>query len=50
MIPKDTVSELGKNAVIECEGPRGLPEPTISWKKNGVLVKTDGRIQVCIYW
>ncbi|NWI88551.1 ROBO2 protein, partial [Pitta sordida] len=34
--PGDVVVAVGEPAVLECVPPRGHPEPSISWKKNGV--------------
>ncbi|NWW94587.1 ROBO2 protein, partial [Rhynochetos jubatus] len=33
--PGDVVVAVGEPAVLECVPPRGHPEPSISWKKNG---------------
>lgn len=39
----------GEPAVLECQPPRGHPEPTISWKKDGVNIDDrDERITVSI--
>lgn len=38
---------VGEPAVMECQPPRGHPEPTISWKKDGsALDDKDERITV----
>lgn len=38
---------VGEPAVMECQPPRGHPEPTISWKKDGSpLDDKDERITV----
>lgn len=38
---------VGEPAVMECQPPRGHPEPTISWKKDGTpLDDKDERITV----
>ncbi|KAI4905141.1 hypothetical protein NFI96_000868, partial [Prochilodus magdalenae] len=36
--PSDVMVAAGEPAVMECQPPRGHPEPTISWKKDGVNV------------
>lgn len=42
---------VGEPAVMECQPPRGHPEPTISWKKDGSpLDDKDERITVSIYF
>uniref|UniRef100_A0A8C2PUM2 Roundabout, axon guidance receptor, homolog 1 (Drosophila) n=1 Tax=Cyprinus carpio TaxID=7962 RepID=A0A8C2PUM2_CYPCA len=35
--PVDVMVAAGEPAVMECQPPRGHPEPTISWKKDGPL-------------
>ncbi|KAG7243094.1 hypothetical protein INR49_016469 [Caranx melampygus] len=36
--PADVIVAAGEPAVLECQPPRGHPEPTISWKKDGANV------------
>ncbi|XP_054281738.1 protein sax-3-like [Macrosteles quadrilineatus] len=38
----------GETALLECGPPRGQPEPTVFWKKNGQVLEIDNpkRIQV----
>lgn len=41
----------GEPAVLECQPPRGHPEPTISWKKDGINIDDrDERITVRIFF
>uniref|UniRef100_A0A4W4FP04 Roundabout, axon guidance receptor, homolog 1 (Drosophila) n=2 Tax=Electrophorus electricus TaxID=8005 RepID=A0A4W4FP04_ELEEL len=45
--PSDVIVAAGEPAVMECQPPRGHPEPTISWKKDGVGVDDrDERITI----
>lgn len=47
--PSDVMVAVGEPAVMECQPPRGHPEPTISWKKDGTpLDDKDERITVSI--
>uniref|UniRef100_A0A8C0W673 Roundabout 1 n=1 Tax=Castor canadensis TaxID=51338 RepID=A0A8C0W673_CASCN len=49
--PSDVMVAVGEPAVMECQPPRGHPEPTISWKKDGSsLDDKDERITVSIYF
>ncbi|KAM4565686.1 roundabout homolog 1 isoform 3-T3 [Odontesthes bonariensis] len=45
--PADVVVAAGEPAVLECQPPRGHPEPTISWKKDGANIDDrDERITI----
>ncbi|XP_060753757.1 roundabout homolog 1 isoform X3 [Neoarius graeffei] len=45
--PSDVMVAAGEPAVMECQPPRGHPEPTISWKKDGMNVDDrDERITI----
>lgn len=36
--PVHTRGILGESATLECEPPRGQPEPSVVWKKDGQIV------------
>ncbi|XP_060902921.1 roundabout homolog 1 isoform X5 [Labrus mixtus] len=45
--PADVIVAAGEPAVLECQPPRGHPEPTISWKKDGVNIDDrDERVTI----
>ncbi|XP_049582104.1 roundabout homolog 1 isoform X1 [Syngnathus scovelli] len=45
--PADVIVAAGEPAVLECQPPRGHPEPTISWKKDGLNVDDrDERVTI----
>ena len=47
--PSDVMAAAGEPAILECQPPRGHPEPSVSWKKNGAVLKGgDPRIEVMI--
>ncbi|XP_048418363.2 roundabout homolog 1 isoform X2 [Stegostoma tigrinum] len=47
--PSDVVVALGEQAEIECLPPRGYPEPTVTWKKNGApLNEKDERYRITV--
>ncbi|XP_078054972.1 roundabout homolog 1 [Mustelus asterias] len=47
--PSNVVVALGEQAEMECLPPRGYPEPTVTWKKNGApLNEKDERYRVTV--
>ncbi|XP_078673773.1 roundabout homolog 1-like isoform X19 [Branchiostoma floridae x Branchiostoma belcheri] len=45
--PRSLTVAVGEPAVLQCDPPRGYPEPRITWEKNGLVVRNEGeRIRV----
>ncbi|NXP09762.1 ROBO1 protein, partial [Thinocorus orbignyianus] len=45
--PGDVVVAVGDPAILECVPPRGHPEPSISWRKDGAqLSDKDERLTI----
>lgn len=45
--PGNVVVAIGEPAVMECVPPRGHPEPSVTWKRDGTrLREEEGRITV----
>uniref|UniRef100_A0A3B5QEJ9 Roundabout, axon guidance receptor, homolog 1 (Drosophila) n=1 Tax=Xiphophorus maculatus TaxID=8083 RepID=A0A3B5QEJ9_XIPMA len=40
--PVDVMVAVGEPAVLECQPPRGHPEPTISWRRDGANLDDRG--------
>lgn len=54
--PADVMVAAGEPAVLECMPPRGHPEPSISWKKDGAniddrdeRITVSGTAYMCVY-
>lgn len=39
--PQNTRVAAGETALLECGPPRGHPEPTLHWKRNGHMIDLD---------
>ncbi|XP_074832788.1 roundabout homolog 4 isoform X2 [Carettochelys insculpta] len=45
--PSNLVVSVGEQVLLVCAPPRGRPEPTISWKKDGLPIsQRDGRYEL----
>lgn len=42
-VPKDTVALVGGPVVLNCNPPRGIPEPSVLWYMNGKLLDLSGK-------
>lgn len=42
--PKNTEVSIGSDAVIECQPPKGQPEPQIRWKKDDAFIDVNERL------
>lgn len=40
-VPQPVQGIAGDSVVLECQAPRGHPEPQIRWKKNGQSLELD---------
>ena len=38
LVPKNMISVSGDTVILECIPPRGYPEPTVLWKKDGNII------------
>jgi len=46
--PRDAIAAVGQSVTIECQGPRGIPEPDITWRKDDALLSHNDRIRVSL--
>ncbi|EDX03326.1 GD23092 [Drosophila simulans] len=46
--PQNTRIAQGDTALLECAAPRGIPEPTVTWKKGGQKLDLEGSKRVRI--
>ncbi|VVC26657.1 Fibronectin type III,Immunoglobulin subtype,Immunoglobulin-like domain,Immunoglobulin-like [Cinara cedri] len=46
--PKDTKVAQGQTALLECSPPKGHPDPTVTWKKDGEDVHIDSTTRMRI--
>lgn len=40
-VPQSVQGIAGESVTLECEPPKGHPEPQIRWKKNGQSLELD---------
>ncbi|KAL1491476.1 hypothetical protein ABEB36_012070 [Hypothenemus hampei] len=45
-VPTDTKVAAGETALLLCGPPRGYPEPTLTWKKDGKPMEIDERRRI----
>ncbi|KAF8795107.1 Roundabout like protein [Argiope bruennichi] len=47
VVPKFVSAAVGESSTLECTPPKGHPEPTVRWRKDGEVVNTGkGRIRI----
>ncbi|XP_012288743.1 protein sax-3 [Orussus abietinus] len=46
--PQNTRVAAGETALLECGPPRGHPEPTLQWKKNGHVIELDANKRITL--
>ncbi|XP_058065416.1 protein sax-3-like [Anopheles bellator] len=43
LVPKDTVALVGGPVILNCTPPRGIPEPSVLWIKDGKILDINGK-------
>jgi len=46
--PQNTRIAQGDTALLECAAPRGIPEPSVTWKKGGQKLDLEGSKRIRI--
>lgn len=46
--PQNTRIAQGDTALLECAAPRGIPEPTVLWKRNGQVLDMESSKRIRI--
>lgn len=46
--PSDTTAAVGQSVTLQCDPPRGKPDPKVIWRKNGEAVQTDNRVHITV--
>ncbi|KAL6257571.1 hypothetical protein P5V15_011146 [Pogonomyrmex californicus] len=46
--PQNTRVAAGETALLECGPPRGHPEPTLHWKRNGHIIDLEGTKRITL--
>lgn len=44
--PADTTAAVGDSIRLNCDPPRGKPDPKVIWRKNGETIQADSRIHI----
>lgn len=41
--PKNTIAIVGGPVILPCSPPRGIPEPSVLWSKDGKSLDLSGK-------
>lgn len=44
--PQSKRAAAGEDILLECGPPKGIPEPQVTWKKDGQLLEIEGRFRL----